>query len=156
MKIIKNKGINLIELLAVISIITIIALVVTPNLSSFKKQQSLKNTTEDIVSLLNEARNSTISSKDSKAYGVHFQNDKAVFFVSPSYIDSVNNKEIIFDSSVEISTEDGINLNSGSDVIFSKITGDVQNNGTITIQVKNDSSKQKVINISPVGVIGVN
>ena len=158
MKNIKNKAFTLIELLVAISILIIIIAITIPNFSNFKKQQVLKNTTEDIVSLLDEARNNTISSKDSNAFGVHFQTDSAILFIGQSYtVDSVYNKEINFDSSVIIPNTGGINLvGGGSNVVFSKITGNVVNNGTIVIQLVSDNTKQKTISISPVGVISVN
>jgi hypothetical protein len=51
----------------------------------------------------------------------------------------------------------GINLaGGGSDIVFSRITGDTANNGTIVIQLTSDSSKQKTISINSLGIIGVN
>jgi prepilin-type N-terminal cleavage/methylation domain-containing protein len=154
---IKNRGISVIEILVVISIIGILSAVVISNLSSFHNQQVLKNTTEDLVSLLNEARNSTISSKNSTTYGVHLQTDRAILFTGATFVDDISNKQIDFDSTVLIPATGGINLSGGgSDIVFSRITGDTVNNGTIIIQQTNDSSKQKIININTLGVIGVN
>lgn len=157
MRNIKNKGISLIEILIIVSIIAIISAIVVPNLSKFRNQQVLQNTTEDIVSLLNEARNSTISSKNSNTYGVHFQSDKAILFTGTSFSISPSNKQIDIDSSVIIPVTGGINLNGGGDdVVFTRISGDTTNNGTIIIQLVNDVTQQKVINISKIGVIGSN
>lgn len=152
-----NKGISLIEIIIVISIIAILVAIVIPNFSQFKKQQSLQTTKEDIISLLNEARNSTISSKNSTTYGIHFQSDKAILFAGTTFAESPNNKEIDFGSYVEIPTSGGINLNGGgSDVVFNRITGDTLNNGTIVIQLVNDATRQKVISINSIGVVSAN
>lgn len=157
MKNIKNKGISLIEILIVVSIIAIISAIVVINLSNFRNQQVLQNTTEDVVSLLNEARNSTISSKNSNTYGVHFQSDKTILFSGASFTSDPSNKQINLDSSVIIPVTGGINLNGGgNDVIFTRILGDTTNNGTIIIQLVNDMTQQKVITISKIGVIGSN
>lgn len=156
MKININKGISLIEILIVISIILILAAIVVPNLSFIKKQQALQTTKEDIVSLLNEARNSTISSKNSLTYGVHFQADRAILFSGASYSDSPNNKQISFDSSVTIPATGGINIGGGSDVVFQRLTGDTINNGTIVIQLVSDATKQKIISINSIGIISSN
>lgn len=157
MKNIKNKGISLIEILIVVSIIATISAIVVINLSKFRNQQVLQNTTEDVVSLLNEARNSTISSKNSNTYGVHFQSDKTTLFSGASFTSDPSNKQINLDSSVIIPVTGGINLNSGgNDVIFTRISGDTTNNGTITIQLVNDITQQKVITISKIGVISSN
>lgn len=154
---IKNKGISLIEILVIISIISILSAVVISNLSSFHKQQVLKNTTEDLVSLLSEARNSTISSKNSTNYGVRIQTDNAILFTGANFADDVSNKQINFDPAVLVPITGGINLaGGGSDIVFSRITGDTANNGTIVIQLTSDSSKQKTISINSLGIIGVN
>jgi len=157
MKNIKNKGISIVETLIVICIISVVVAIIIPNLSEFRNQQVLKNTTEDVVSLINEARNNTISSKNSNAYGVHFQSDRAILFSGLSFVPSVDNKQIDFDSAVLIPGTGGINLTGGgSDIIFNRITGDTVNNGTIVIQLANDSSRQKIINISILGIISTN
>lgn len=156
---IKNKGISIIEVLVVISILSIISAIVVPRLSGFRNQQVLKNTTEDIVSLLNEARNNTISSKDSTNYGVHFESDKVVLFRGLSFDSSTVNKEIKLDSSVTIPEEGGINLqNGGGDIIFERITGDTVNDeyGTIVIQSTKDENAQNIISISKIGIIDSN
>lgn len=156
-KIKKNKGISLIEILIVVSIIVIISAIVIPNFSKFHNQQVLQNTTEDVISLLNEARNSTISSKNSNTYGVHFQIDKVILFTGASFTSDPSNKQVDLDSSVTIPVAGGINLNGGgSDIVFARITGDTIEYGTIIIQLTRDVAQQKVITVSKIGVIGSN
>ena len=157
MKMSKNKGISIIEILIVIGIIAVISAIIIPNLSDFRRQQVLKNTTEDVFSLLNEARNDTISSKNSTTYGVHFDSDKATLFQGLYNINSVSNKQINFDSQVSIPISGGINLNGGgSDIIFDRITGNTEQDGTIVIRVVNDATKQKVITVNKIGVLSTN
>lgn len=157
MRKIKNKGISIIEIIIVISIIAIISAITIPNLSQFRNQQAIKNTAEDIISLLNEARNSTISSKNSNTYGIHFQSDRAILFTGSFFNEDPSNKQIDFDSAITIPETGGINLNGGGDdIVFVRITGDTLNYGTIVIQLSSDITQQKVINISKIGVIGSN
>ena len=157
MKRIKNKGISLIEILIVVGIISIISTIAVLNLSNFHNQQVLRNTTEDVVSLLNEARNSTISSKNSNTYGIHFQTDRAILFTGASFTNSPSNKQINLDSAVIIPSSGGINLNGGgNDIVFDRITGETTKYGTITIRLVSNTTSQKVITISKVGVIGSN
>jgi type II secretory pathway pseudopilin PulG len=157
MKILKNKGISLLEVIIAFGVIGILAAIIVPNLSQFHKQQVLQDTSENIISLLNEARNNTISSKNSSSYGVRFQADKAILFAGLSYSDSPTNKQINLDSSVTIPGSGGINLNGGgSDVIFDRITGDTAEYGTIVIRLASDASKQKTVTISKIGVITSN
>jgi len=157
MRIIQNRGMNILELTVVISIIILIAAITLPNLSSFKKQQALKNTTADIVSLINEARNSTISSKNSTNYGIHFEEDKAILFSGSSFANNVSDKQIDFDNAVMVSEDSGINLHGGgNDLIFERITGNTANYGTIVVQLVSDSSNNRVINVSSIGIVSVN
>lgn len=150
-----NKGISLIEVLIVISIISIIVAIAIPSFSSFKNNQILKNTTEDIISLLSEARNNTISSKNSMNYGVHFEEHRIVLFPGITYTESSSNKEIVFEDIITIPSQDGIALyGGGDDIIFNRITGDTSNYGTIKIQINNNL--QKIINVNKIGVISLN
>ena len=154
MRIINNKGISLIEILIVVGIISIISTIVIPSLSRFHDQQALRNTTEDVISLLNEARNNTISSKNSTTYGIHFQSDKVILFTGSSFTISSSNKQINLDSVIIIPSVGGINLNGrGSDIIFDRITGDTAEYGSIIIRLKRDVLKQNIINISKIGII---
>lgn len=56
-----QKGITMLEILIVLAIIAIISTIVILNLSSFRNERAIRNTIEDVISLLNEARNNTIS-----------------------------------------------------------------------------------------------
>ncbi len=145
------------EIIVIIGIIAIISVITVPKLADFQQQQALNNTSEDIVSLLNEARNSTISSKNSNTYGVHFQTDKAILFAGTSYSSSPSNKQIDFDSAVISPITGGINLSgNGSDVVFERITGETTQNGTIVLELVKHTDKQKIITINLTGVIDVN
>ena len=157
MKKIQNKGISFVEIIVIISIISLICAFAIPNLSQFHKQQTLNNAVEDTVSLINEARNNTISSKNSNTYGIHFESSKVTLFAGSSYNISSANEEIDFDSSVAIPSTGGINLNGGgSDVVFDRISGDTSKYGTIIIQLVSDTTKQKIISISKIGIISTN
>ncbi len=158
MKILKNKGISVMEILIVISIIVILASIVVLNLSQFRREQALQNTTSDLISLLNEARNNTISSKNSTNYGVHFESARAVSFIGGTFTETVStNKQIDIDSSVSIPASGGISLNGGgSDVIFTRISGDTLNYGTIIVRLTSDATRQKIITINKTGVVSSN
>ena len=153
----RNRGVSLIEILIVVSIIVAIAAITVPGLAKFHNQQVLRNTTEDVISILNEARNDTISSKNSLTYGVHFETNKITLFTGTSYSVNSSNKIINIDSSAIIPSSGGINLNGGgSDIVFQRITGDTTDYGTIVIRQSGDVSQQKVVSINKIGIIGSN
>ena len=154
----KNTGITVIELLITISIIGILSSIIFLSLSKFRNQQNLRNTAEDIATLLNNARNSTLSSLNSTNYSVHIESHRAVLFTGSTFIDpNATNVEIDFDSSVLVPASGGINLNgSGSDVIYNRLTGDTSDYGTIIEQQASDSTKQITITIKKTGIVSTN
>ncbi len=158
MKTIKNKGISIMEILMVISIIGIMTIVVVPNLSKFRNEQNLNNATQDVISLLNKARSNTISSLNSINYSVHFESSRVVYFVGSVFNNGdATNYSIDFDSSVNIPAIGGISLNGGgSDVIFARISGETANYGTIIIRLTSDVTRQKTITISKTGSVSSN
>lgn len=149
-----KKGISAIEILISMAILATIVAVILPSLSGFKNQQVLKNTAEDIVSLLNKARMDTLASKNSHYYSVHFESNRAVLFTDGTFNNAdATNYSVDFDSNVSIPSSGGINLSGGgSDVIFTRLTGDTNKNGNIVIQLNSDNTKTKTITIRKTGV----
>ena len=154
----KNKGFNLFELILAMSILVLTIAIIVPSLSTFRNTQSLKNTTDDIVSLLNQARMQTLSSQNSTYYSVHFEGTRAVLFTGGTFSNSNStNKVITFDLATKIPASGGINLNgSGVDVNFTRLTGDTNQYGTIVVQLTSNATKQKTITINKLGIASVN
>jgi len=73
----------------------------------------------DIISMINEAKINTISSKDGLFYGVHFEATRAVLFKGPVFSEpNPDNNELAFSPLIEISS---IVLNGGGpDIVFKK------------------------------------
>lgn len=152
----KNKGLTIIEILIALSITAIMSAVVLLNLSSFRSEQVLKNTTSDIISTLNKARQKTLSSVNSNNYGVHFDSNKIVLFTGSVYDQNDSSNEIIeFDKIVNIPNVGGLNIGGGSDVVFERLTGDTIG-GTITVELISNPEKQKTIFLNKTGTISLN
>lgn len=156
-----NKGITLIEIIIIIAIISIISSIVLFNLSLFRNEQALKNTTIDIVSILNTARENTLSSLNSTNYSVHFETDRVVLFTGSIYSASLSTNEVtIFSPSVIIPLTLGINISGGgNNITFERLTGEVINgtiDSSIVIQLASDATQQKTITINKTGVISSN
>ncbi len=153
-----NKAFTLIELLVVIAIVAILASITIPSFSGFRREQALRNTTEDLLSLLNQARSDTLGSLNGTNYSVYIQPDKATYF--PGSVFSVSNPAntvVVFTSDVTIPAVTGVVLNGGgSTITFDRLTGDTSSYGTITIQLVSDPTRQKVITISKTGLISSN
>jgi type II secretory pathway pseudopilin PulG len=151
----KNKGITLLEIIIGISILLMILALTIPSLSSFRNRQISKSVSEDIASLVNEARMMTLSSKNSTYYSIHFETNKVVLFTGGVYNSSnSSNQELDIPSPAYISS---INLNgNGSNLSFTRLTGGTDQYGTIILQISVDASLQKVIKINGLGVVSIN
>lgn len=151
-KFIKNidaRGFMLIELIIVLTIITILVSITVSSFSTVGGSEALDTSVMSTISVLNEARSSAISSKDASDYGVRILNDKLI-----SFKDSFGtlNSETVISNLVTISTSTGI----GTDIIFKNVSGSTNASGTITITVLNDPPKNSLIKIYSTGVIEKN
>lgn len=148
------KGFTFIEIIIAVAILMVITTFTLISLNTFKENQSLKNAVNETVSLINQAKSKTSSSQDFSQYGVHFESYRAVLFKGTTFSEP-NSENIIIDipSLIEISS---ISLNGGGvDVVFQRLTGKTDQNGSIIFRVKNDASKTKTISIKNSGIIDI-
>lgn len=150
-----SNGFTVIELLITLSILALLTMTIFISMSSFRNNKALQMVSEDILSLIDEARGDTLSAKDSYAYGVHFESAKIVLFRGITYSSSdPNNKTIDIDNAVDINS---ISLTGGGqDILFQRLTGKTNQNGTVMIRLKSDNSKTKTITIEVSGVASSN
>ncbi len=147
-----KKGFTVVELLIVVAIVGTLASIVLVPFMGFRDTKVLDATADDIVSLLSEARQDTLLSKGASQYGVHFEATRMVYFKGTMFSEpNVNNKEVIFDSIVQLSS---ILFTGGDDVVFQRLTGKTTNSGSTTLQVVSDTSREIIIIVEPTGVIG--
>jgi len=152
-----KRGISIIELLVVITVLGIIFAIVIPQFSKNRELQVLKSGVEDVLSSINKAHSQTLASLNSSEYGVHFQSDEVIIFKGTVFSDSdISNEAINLTAPANISnvTINGVSGVSG-DIYFNRLSGVPSNNGinTITISVP---SGFKIITISVTGVTSVN
>ncbi|MDQ5971635.1 MAG: hypothetical protein QG566_581 [Patescibacteria group bacterium] len=148
------KGNTFIEVMLAIAIITVILAVISPAVSSFREKQIIKNATEEVVNLLNEARIDTISAKGGNFYSVRFDSTRAVLFTGSTFVGSdPTNKILTFDTAVTLPSANISLQGSGIDIIFDKLTGNVSTYGTITLELVSNPAIRKIITINKLGVI---
>lgn len=150
-----QKGVTLLEILIVIAILGALSALIVGNFSSTRGDQVLKNETEAVVALLQEARSNTLSGLDSSQYGVHIQSDRVILFKGSSYSSSdPSNSPYFIDDAVFISS---INLQGGgSDIIFERLTGETTAYGTLILRRASDASLNRTITISSIGLASSN
>lgn len=150
-----GAGFTAIEILIGVVVVGIVFSVAYGPLRSFRDAQVLASDTENILSLLKEARSQTVFSKNSSQYGVHFESGRAILFQGAVFGEpNANNKEFLLNSNLSISNW---SLNGGGqEVVFKRLTGGTDQFGTVTAALKNNPSKVKTISISETGIAGAN
>jgi len=146
-----SRGITLIEILAVLSILGILFAVALPSFGTMRNIQILRSTSLDISSSLSKARSQALSSINSSEYGVHFESNKIVIFKGTVFSSSdPNNEDILITSPAYISS---IDLSDSADsVYFDRLSGAPNKSGSVTLSI---SSLSKSIIIYPTGVISI-
>lgn len=150
-----KQGFTLLEILVVIVIVTILSFISYASFANLHKNRILEKEAGVVVSVLEEARSLSISSKDASQYGVFFEvggNTIALFSGANYSPESQDNKVYILDELVVIS---GVNLVGGETdtVVFQRLTGATDQHGTIVIARTQDSEDNITIAVYPTGVI---
>ncbi len=150
-----KKGFTMLELVVVVAIVVLLASVIITSFSKFRNSKVLDTGVENTLSVLVKARGNTLSSKNAYQYGVHFEATQAVLFRGATYSSSDTNNEVaLLDNALEISF---ISLTGGgSDVLFDRLTGKTDMDGTVVIRVKSDTTKTKTVTINATGIASVN
>lgn len=146
-----NAGFTLVELLVVITIISLLTVATISIFVRFRNNQAFSKDREMIVSVLRDARNQTLTSKDSSQYGVHVSASKITFFVGSVYSSGASsNKNFPLMSADTVLTA---NLTGGgSDIIFNRLSGETNQDGTVSM-FSSSLAKTKIITIYKTGLI---
>jgi len=149
-----TKGFTLVEIVVVLAILV---LIVVFSVSSFKllnQSQALSKSADLVATTLREARSQTLASKSLSQYGVHFDPTQIVLFKGDLYsATATTNLYFPLNSSVSISN---IALSGGRvEVIYSRLTGDAPQTGTVTLSLVSNPSSIRTINISGSGLVEV-
>ena len=147
----KITGFTLIEILIVLGIMTLILGILLSTFVNFKNKEALEKDTILVAEVLRQAKHLTFNSKNSNQYGVHFNLNSIVLFVGPTYSAGSPTNEV-YNFNPDIILYNTNITGGGSDIVFKKLTGDTNNNGTITLKSK-IASTTKSISIYSTGLI---
>jgi prepilin-type N-terminal cleavage/methylation domain-containing protein len=157
----KDQGLTLIEVLVVISILLIILGITIQSFRYFQGNEALSDSAEKIINILRMAQSRTLASEGSSQYGVYFNDitDPQQYilfklFDSVSYNDPLRNtsSDEVHEISKSVEIYD-IDLVSGHEVVFSRLSGETLNSGTVSLWLKSDHSKTRTVSIETSGKI---
>jgi type II secretory pathway pseudopilin PulG len=145
----KQAGITLIEITVVMAIVVLLVAVITPSFSKFRNAQALENTTDAVVSLLNEARTRTLAGVNDTSYNVRIESNRAVLFDGAAYSSGDEGNEVLtYETPV---TGSATLSGGGSEIYFDRLRGTTDQSGTITLSISGGTSH--TITITNVGSI---
>lgn len=149
-----KKGFTLIEIILVLAIIGILTVISLKAMAKFRNQAVLDATVEGVVSILREAQNLTLASKEDSSYGVYLEPSRIVLFQGDAYVEG-DGDNVVSDLQNQIFISD-VDLNSGGSVIiFERLTGETLNWGTTTISVTSGSVDPRFIVVEKSGIINL-
>lgn len=152
MRPLNQKGLSLIELLVVVSVIIILIGLAFISYRLFEKGTELEVTAQNILVTLKLAQTKTLASEGASQYGVHFENNKYILFKGDTYQEgAVENKIYQLPKRLEIYNIDL--ADGGNDVIFKRISGHTQQNGTIKLRIISIPDRTRTIIIQSYGLM---
>lgn len=151
-------GVTIIELIVVIAILVILATISVSTLQFFQRESGLNNNTEEVISTLRLAQSKALASEGASQYGVYFDDTtsphqyilfKGIDFTSrDSSFDEIQKLPEV----VEFSN---INLDGGNEVVFNRVSGITDQSGNISLRLRTDSSKTRIIYIESSGQVSI-
>ncbi|MEK7178816.1 MAG: type II secretion system protein [Patescibacteria group bacterium] len=147
-------GFSFIEIIVVIAIFLLMSTVGFQSFSLFKQNADLDAAADMGVSLLSQARSKTVAAEGGSRYGIHFEQDSLTLFTGASYVPGASgNEKFVLPTTIEMSA---ISVSGGgSDVVFKKLTGETDNDGTITFRLKSDGSRTRTVLVLATGLASI-
>lgn len=152
----KYSGFTLIEILIVIAIISILVAMVIVALRPFNQDLELNNSADHIINSLKLAQSKTLASEQASSYGIYFDittnPHRYILFKGSDYA----SRDADFDQIIELSNFVelfDIDFGSGTEVVFDRITGITANSGSVSVRLKQDTTKIKTIYIETSGSV---
>lgn len=148
------QGLTLIEILVAIAILGFISMITYEALFTTNQKEILEKEVSRVSAIIERARSYTLSSLNDSAYGIHIEEDRLVTFSGDSYdVGDPDNKIDILNKNVSIIEH---NLSGGGDdILFERLTGKTDQNGTLNIALTNATTTFYTITVHETGLVDV-
>jgi len=155
----KNSfGITLVELLLVVTILTILLTISVSVFRFFQRSSDLNNSVDQIVNILRLAQNKTLASEGPDQYGVYFDMTTSPYQYTLFKGNDYSSRDISADEIFKLPSiieMYNIDFGGGSEVVFSRITGMTNQAGSISIRLKVDLTKNQTLYVEGSGQISL-
>jgi len=142
-----TAGFSIVEVLIAITIILAIGTVSIFSFLNWRSAKKIETGADTVLSVLKEARNLSVSGKESSSYGVYFgDTDRVVLFKGESYNSGLIVSTAYLPSGTIVSTS-----TLGTSVFFKRLSGNANGNGIIIVKDNSNASNTRTINIEVTG-----
>ena len=137
------SGLTLIEVLISIAILVFLTTVTLGAFRLMSGNERVSVEAKKVISAIEEARSKTLSSEGGQRFGVYLLINQAVLYEDPYVENNINNKIFYIEGGVDISS---FSLSGGGNqVLFQRISGETDNDGTINFVSSSGRTKQIII-----------
>lgn len=155
----KNSfGTTLVELLVTVAVLLILTGMAIPAFNFFRRESDLTNNAEEIINSLRLAQNKTLASEGESQYGVYFDDTTSPHQYTLFKGIDFASRDISFDEVRKLSKWMEIyeiNLGGVNEVVFNRITGLSSQSGNVSLRLKTDITKTRIIYIESSGQVGL-
>ena len=148
------RGFALIELLISVAILLVLSAMTYQVFQTTNNMKALDTESLKLLTQLRTARSFTLASKNASQWGVRVASTSVTLFEGSSY-DAASPSNVVstFNRLVVAST---ISLaGGGSDIIFERLTGEVDQSGNITLSLVASSSVKRIMTVHHTGIVEI-
>lgn len=139
-----QSGLSAIELIVILAIVALLVVIGGLPFLKFRQQQALQNTTNAVVSLLNEARTKAIAGYDNTSYSVRVEQQQAIVFTGTTYSAGASTNQIVLFESPITGPSTPVTFS------FARMKG-TTSSGTLTMSIPNGATR--TITVTTTGAI---
>ncbi|OHA88634.1 MAG: hypothetical protein A3C70_03490 [Candidatus Zambryskibacteria bacterium RIFCSPHIGHO2_02_FULL_43_14] len=150
----EHKGLTVLEILFAISILTLAVTIVAFSFSKLNSKQALDRSADLVVSILDDARSLTLSSKGGSQYGVQFEASQVILFKGVAYSSS-DSSNVVTELNPMVGLRNVVLSGGGVSVVFERLTGNTNHAGSVEVFLKAVPETLRTISISATGVSNV-
>lgn len=144
------RGFTFVELLVAVAILALFTTVSIKTFGTMYRTSALRTTSLEIVNALRDARAKTLSAENDAVYGVRVGTSSVTRFVGSSYTPGHASNTVYYYEGGASAT--GTLVQSGVNIVFTRLTGEPSATGTIYVQSMNNESTA-TITVSGTGLI---